>query len=132
MKLNIPAYGADLVTICFGYNDWGAGVKGQRFKEYLGAAVDRIRRSTGGQADILLITTCPAHGRWETMKELEQAVREVAAEKKTALADIAVEFRKAGTPDEALKQTYWAWDKTHLGAKGHQVVCETVMGVVGS
>ncbi|MCY2953694.1 MAG: hypothetical protein NTU53_17205 [Planctomycetota bacterium] len=61
------------------------------------------------------------------MQELEQTVRDVANEKKTGLADIAAEFRKAGTPDEALRQTYWAWDKTHLGLKGHQITAETVL-----
>ena len=120
----------DLVTICFGYNDWDSGVRGERFKEYLRLGIDRIRRATKGEADILLITTCPAHGRWETMRELEQAAREVAAEKKVALADIAAEFRKAGSADEALKRTCWAWDKTHLGAKGHEVVKETVLRAV--
>ena len=47
-----------------------------------------------------------------------------------AIADIAAEFRKAGTPDEALKQTYWAWDKTHLGPKGHQITAETVLRAI--
>lgn len=120
----------DLVTVCFGYNDWDSGVRGERFKEYLRLAIDRIRRVTRGEADILLITTCPAHARWETMRELEQAAAEVAAEKKVALADIATEFRKPGSPDEALKQTYWAWDKTHLGAKGHEVVKATVLRAI--
>jgi lysophospholipase L1-like esterase len=116
----------DLVTVCFGYNDWDNGVRGERFAEYLRAGVDRIRRLTGGRADVLLMTTCPAHGRWETMDELAAAVRAVAAEKHTGLADIAAAFRQAGSPDEALRQGYWAWDKTHLGPRGHAVVAETV------
>ena len=44
----------------------------------------------------------------------------------TGLADIAAQARRAGTPDEALKQEYWAWDKTHLGAKGHALAAEAV------
>lgn len=122
----------DLVTVWFGFNDWDSGVRGQRFADYLRLAIERIRRQTAGHADILLLTTCPAHGRWETMREMEQAVRDVAKEKKAGLADIAADFRKAGTADEALKQTYWAWDKTHLGAKGHERVKEVVEGVMES
>ena len=124
------APGADLVTICFGYNDWDTGVRGERYAEYLRLAIDRIRLATNGETDILLITTCPAHGRWETMRELEHAARDVAAEKKTALADIATEFRKPGSPDKALRQTYWAWDKTHLGPKGHETVMKTVLRAI--
>ena len=37
---------------------------------------------------ILLMTTCPAMGRWDTMEELAEAVRGVAAEKKEQLGGI--------------------------------------------
>jgi lysophospholipase L1-like esterase len=120
----------DLVTIWFGGNDWDSNVRGPRFAEYLRVAVDRIRRQTHGSADVLLMTTCPGHARWETLRELEQAVREVAAEKKTGLADIAAEFHKVPTADEALKQEYWAWDKVHLGAKGHEVTKDAVIKAI--
>ncbi|MGA2497433.1 MAG: GDSL-type esterase/lipase family protein [Tepidisphaeraceae bacterium] len=120
----------DLVLVWFGFNDWDSGVRGPRFAEYLRTAVDRIRRQAHGSADILLLTTAPAHGRWETMKELEQAVRDVAAEKKTGLADVAAEFRKPGTPDDALKQGIWAWDKVHLGPKGHETAKDVVLRAI--
>lgn len=116
----------DLVVIWFGYNDWDSGVRGPRFQEYLQVAVDRLRRATHGGADLLLVTTCPSHGRWDTMNDMAQAVRETARTAKTGLADVAAEFHKI-TPDEALRQNYLAWDKTHLGPKGHQVVCEVVL-----
>ena len=122
----------DLVTVWFGYNDWDTGVRGERFAQYLRCAVDRIRRMTGGSADVLLITTTCSHGRWETMKELEQAVRDVARDRKAGLADVACEIRKAGSPDEALKREYWAWDKTHLGKGGHRLVCDTVLREIES
>ena len=124
--------GPDLVIVWFGGNDWGTGVRGERFAQYLRLAVDRVRRQTKGSADVLLLTTCPSHAAWETMRELEQAVRDVGKEKKTAVADVAAEFRKVATPDEALKQGYWAWDKTHLGAKGHEVVKDTVLRAIES
>jgi hypothetical protein len=41
-----------------------------------------VRRLTKGQAEVMLITTCPALGRWDTMNELAEATRIVAAEKK--------------------------------------------------
>ncbi len=129
-RWSVDAPEPDLVTVWFGYNDWDTGVRGPRFAEYLRAAVDRIRRQTGGSADILLMTTNAAHGRWDTMAELEQAVRDVAKEKQTGLADLAAEFRKPGTPDESLKQEYWAWDKGHLGKRGHEVVRDSVMGAI--
>jgi hypothetical protein len=118
--------------VCFGFNDWDSKVRKARFKEYLNLAVDRIGRMTGGSADILLIATCPAHARWETMNELCQAAGEVAKERKTGLADIATAFHKAGSADEALKKEYWAWDKTHLGSAGHDLVAQTVMAAIES
>ena len=60
----------DLVTVCFGYNDWTSGMRGPRFKETMAFAVDRIRRMTG--AEVLLMTTCPAMERWTDMAELIQ------------------------------------------------------------
>ena len=120
----------DLVTVWFGFNDWDSGVRGPRFEEYLGLAVDRIRRMTKGRADVLLVTTCPAHARWDTMGEMAEAVRRVAAAKKTALADVAAAFHKEAGPDEALKAGYWAWDKTHLGPKGHEAAAAAVLAAI--
>lgn len=116
----------DLVAIWFGGNDWETGVRGERFAEYLRLAVDRIRRQTTGSADILILTTLPSFAHWETMRELEQACKDVAKEKNTAWVDIASEFRKVGTPEKAMAKDYWAWDKTHLGKGGHELTAETV------
>ena len=117
----------DLVTVWFGFSDWDSGVRGPRFREYLTLAVDRIRARTGGLCDILLLTTCPAFSRWDSMKALEQAVLEVAQEKWTGLADVAGEFHRAGSPERAMEEGYWAWDKTHLGTNGHKVAAETIL-----
>lgn len=100
------------------------------FARYLRSAVERIRRETHGSADILLLTTCPSYERWDTMAELEKAVRDTAEEQKTGLVDIAAEFRKPGSAEQALKQEYWAWDKVHLGAKGHEAVKDAVLRVI--
>jgi lysophospholipase L1-like esterase len=117
----------DLVTVWFGGNDWDSGVRGPRFAEYLRLAVDRIRRQTRGRADVLLMTTCPTHAAWTQRAELEQALRDVAKETHAAVADVAGEFRKAGTPDEALKREYFGWDKVHLGPRGHEVTRDAVL-----
>lgn len=120
----------DLVIVWFGYNDWDAGVRGERFAEYLRVAVERIRRATGGGADVLLLTTAPAHDRWETAAELEEAARTVAKETGAALVDVAAEFRRAGSPEAALEQGYWVGDKVHLGPKGHEVVKDLIHGQI--
>lgn len=120
----------DLVTVMFGYNDYDNGVRGERYKEYLDLAVDRIRRMTKGSADVLLMTTCPAHARWQTMKEMSQAARDVAKARKAGLADPEAEFYKAVTADEAKKEGYWVnknGDLTHLGARGQKAICDSVM-----
>lgn len=120
----------DLVVVWFGGNDWEGGVRGPRFAEYLRLAVDRIRRQTNGSADVLLLTTLPSYAHWETMRELEQAVREVAKEKNTAMVDIATEFRKAGSAEHAQAKEYWAWDKIHLGKAGHELTARMVASAI--
>jgi len=119
----------DLVTVCFGYNDWSSGMRRQRWEETLRFAVERIRRMTEGQSDVLLMTTCPALERWDTMEELAEGVRVVSAEQKTGLADIAATFHRAGTEPSARAALY-CWDKTHLGKAGHALVAETVVQAI--
>ena len=122
----------DLVTVWFGYNDWSSGVRGPRFREYLVAAVERIRRMTDGSADVLLVTTCPAHNRWDTMREMAEAVREVAKAEGTGLADVEAAFHQAGSADEARKRGLWARDDTHLGQRGHRLVADSVLEAIHS
>ncbi|MBN2476792.1 MAG: heparinase II/III family protein [Pirellulales bacterium] len=119
----------DLVTVWFGFNDWDAGMRGPHFRTLLGFAVDRIRRMTGGRSDVMLITTCPAVARWDTMEELAEAVRAVAAEKKTALADVSAAMHQAAA-DEPARLELFAWDKTHLGPAGHELAAATVVDAI--
>lgn len=124
----------DLVTVWFGFNDWSSGMRGPHFGKMLRFAVDRIRRMTAGRSEVMLITTCPALSRWDTMEELARAVRAVAAEKKTALADISAGFHKAGA-DTAARAKLFVRDKTHLAPAGHQlaarIVFEALTGAEG-
>ena len=117
----------DLVTVCFGYNDWDAGMRGERFAQQQKDAVERVRRVTGGHADVLLITTAPAVERWTTMSELAEAARKSAKETGAGLADTEAAFHRVAEADRA--QLY-SRDKTHLGPPGHNLVAETVLGAI--
>jgi lysophospholipase L1-like esterase len=122
----------DLVIIWFGGNDWDSNVRGLRYKEYLELAVDRVRRVTKGQADVLLMTTCPGFAAWETRHELCVATYEVAQERQTGFVDAATVFHKAGSREEALRRQYWVWDNVHLGPGGHTLIADTVFAAIGS
>jgi len=122
----------DLVIIWFGGNDWDSNVRGLRYKEYLELAVDRIRRETKGQADVLLMTTCPGYAAWETRNELCVATYEVALDRKTGFVDAATAFHQAGSREEALRRQYWAWDNVHLGPGGHSLIADMVCAAIGS
>ena len=121
----------DLVTVWFGGNDWASGTRGKGFEQDLRVAVDRIRRMTKGKSEILLMTTCPSVARWDAMEELAVAVRTVAAEKKTGLADVSAAFHKAGA-EAAARAKLFCWDKTHLGPAGHALAAETVLKAIGA
>lgn len=54
----------DLVTVCYGGNDWEAGMRGAQFLETYLHGIDRIRRATQGKADILILSTVPSVENW--------------------------------------------------------------------
>ena len=68
----------DLVTLCFGGNDWDAGMRGKQFRESYRDAADRIRRTTKGKADVLIVSTVPSAARWGAVAELAEACRQAA------------------------------------------------------
>ncbi|HYF00161.1 MAG TPA: SGNH/GDSL hydrolase family protein, partial [Planctomycetota bacterium] len=113
----------DLVTICYGGNDWNSGMRGEAFRVTLEAAVDRVRRLTKGKADILLMSTVPCVEMWRTRDELGAAVRAAAASRKTGLADTEKAFHAAG---EGKPESLFCRDKVHLGPAGHALVAETI------
>jgi len=119
----------DLVTVWFGFNDWDSGMRGEQYQRMLSFAVDRIRRMTGGASEVMLLTTCPAFERWDTMEELAGAARVVAARKRTGLGDVSAAFHQAGREDAARLALYCS-DKTHLGGPGHQLAAETVQKAI--
>src|SRR5262249_40656991 len=68
----------DLVTLCFGSNDWDSGMRGGQFRQSYQDAVDRVRRAAGGKADVLIVTTVPSAARWGALAELAEACRQAA------------------------------------------------------
>jgi lysophospholipase L1-like esterase len=114
----------DLVTVCFGYNDWDAGMRGPLFRETHKDAAERIRRATHGKADVLLMTPARALTRWSEMAELGQATRDAAKAENAGLADLEAGFEAAGATDRA---RLFATDKVHLSADGQAVVANAVL-----
>jgi lysophospholipase L1-like esterase len=126
----IPRWSAqppDLVTILYGYNDWDAGARGPQFAERMKDAVERVRRATRGKSDVLIITTCPALERWDTMIELADACREAAQTRHAGLADSYRAFH--ATPEDR-RATLYVNDKVHLAPPGHEVVAAAVLEAI--
>lgn len=117
----------DLVTVCFGGNDWEGGMRGAMFHETCLETVDRIRHSTHGKADVLLMTTVPSVEMWTTRDELGQAVRAAAQERKAGLADTEKAFHAAG---ETNRERLYCSDKVHMGGPGHELLAKTVQGAI--
>lgn len=118
----------DLVTICFGFNDWDAGMRGEEFRRSYIDAVNRIRRATGGKSDVMILTTSPAATRWSEMVELSQACRDAAKDRNAGLADLEKAMHAAGERD---RERLYVDDKVHLGPAGHEVVKEEVLRAIG-
>jgi lysophospholipase L1-like esterase len=119
----------DLVTVCFGGNDWNSGMRGPMFQESCREAVDRIRRATRGKADVLLMTTVPSLEMWKTRDELGEAVRAAAKERNAGLADVEKLFHAA--PQDQHEKLFCT-DKVHMGAPGHEVLAAAVLAAIES
>jgi lysophospholipase L1-like esterase len=117
----------DLVTVCYGGNDWEAGMRGPQFLETYRDGVDRIRRATGGKADVLILSTVPSVERWTTAGELAEACRQASQDRKAGLADLEQAFHREGEKD---REKLFASDKVHLGPAGHKLVAETVLRAI--
>ncbi len=117
----------DLVTFCFGGNDWGAGMRGPQFLQSCTDAIDRIRRQTHGKADVLVMTTVPSVGHWRTMAELAESCRQAAADRRAGLADTEKAFLAAGAQD---KERLYVDDRTHLSPAGHELMARTVLAAI--
>ncbi|MCY3022949.1 MAG: GDSL-type esterase/lipase family protein [Planctomycetota bacterium] len=114
----------DLVTVCYGFNDHDSKMTGELFLDAQKDAVDRIRRATKGKADVLIITTCPAVSKWDSMADMAEACRKAAAEKNAGICDIYAAFHEAGKEN---KERLYCDDKTHMGKPGHELIAAKVV-----
>ena len=117
----------DLVTFCFGGNDWEAGMRGGQFRVSCEDAIDRVRRATAGKADVLLLTSVPSVAQWQTRAELAVACREAAQARHAGLADTEKAFLAAGKEH---KEKLYVRDKVHLSPAGHEVMARTVLEAI--
>lgn len=117
----------DLVTVWFGGNDWESGMRGPEFEAACRDAIDRIRRATGGKADVLLMTTCPSLATWDKTESLARAVRKAVRERDAALADVAAAFDAVQAEK---RKGLFIGDGVHLAADGHLLTAEAVFKVI--
>ncbi|HLX62333.1 MAG TPA: GDSL-type esterase/lipase family protein [Planctomycetota bacterium] len=114
----------DLVTIWFGFNDWNSGMRGEMFAQTMQDAIDRVRRATNGNADVLVMTTCPAVEKWDTVAELAQAARTAAHARHAGVADMYTVFHEEGKTD---REHLYCRGKVHLGPAGHELVANAIL-----
>lgn len=116
----------DLVTIFFGFNDYSAGMRQERFTTAQEDAIDRVRRATGGRADVLILTPCSTLtlNNGEALGELAQACRLAARSRNAGLCDIYSVFQ---TVPLAERPALHAPDGVHLSLVGQRLVAQAVM-----
>jgi lysophospholipase L1-like esterase len=117
----------DLVTVCFGGNDWNGGMRGEMFTATMKEAIQRIRRVTKGEADVLVITTLPGVETWDTTAELAEACRVAAKDEKAGLCDASAVFHELGKTD---KERLYHTDKVHLGKPGQEAMAKAVLDAI--
>lgn len=132
--VQIPLWAAeapepDLVTVCYGGNDWDSGMRGEMFRETCIDTIDRIRRATKGKTDVLFMTTVPGLEIWTTRDELGEAVRAAASDRKCGLADTEKAFHAVAADK---REPLYCRDKVHLGPVGHDTVASTVLSAIES
>ena len=117
----------DLVTILFGFNDWNAGMRGAAFLRAQQDAIERVRRATGGQADVLILTPCPSLENGTTFAELATACQEAAKSTNAGLCDT---YRLFQAVPPAEKAGLYVDDKVHLSLRGQQQVAQAVLSAL--
>lgn len=117
----------DLVTVCFGGNDYNSGMRGKMYHATMCDAIDRIRRATGGEAEVLVMTTCPGADAWDTYADLAEAARLAAKEKHAGLADTYSAFHAV---EKSRRDGLFVNDRVHLSPAGHRLVADTVLQAI--
>lgn len=119
----------DLVTIFFGFNDYGEGMRGPAFAATVGDAIDRARRATGGRADVLVLTTCPpmTMGNGTALAEMAQGCRQAARTKNAGLCDTYAIFQAVPLAD---RPALMASDSVHLSRAGQELIAQSVLAAI--
>ena len=120
----------DLVTICFGFNDWSSGMRGERFRVAMVDAIRRVRRLSDGAADVLVIVTVPGLPLWDELGELAQAGRQAAAEEHAGLCDAYAAFQAAAK--DGGRERLYVDDHVHLSPAGQQVLAQAVLAAIAA
>jgi len=119
----------DLVTIFFGFNDLTEGMTPDAFRAAQQDAVDRVRRATGGRADVLILTPFPPVNAAQAaaLGGFAAACQAAAQARNAGLCDI---YRAVQAAPEADKAGLHAWDGVHLGLPGQQLVAQSVLNAL--
>ncbi len=117
----------DLVVVEFGLNDWNGGMRKDAFIAAQADGIQRIRRATGGAADVLIITTLPDVELWDAAGELAEACRIAAKQENAGLCDAFALFHRLGADD---REHLFARDKVHLGQPGQQALAQAVLEAI--
>jgi lysophospholipase L1-like esterase len=148
-----PTPEPDLVTVFYGGNDWEDGMRGDLFFDTQKETIDRIRRTTKGKADVLILSTAPSVKEWDTFAELAEACQKASKEKNAGLADVYAAFHAAckdekvekkepdpapakGEMSESEKAIHtqraklFAKDEDHLGPAGQEIVAKLVLEAI--
>ena len=102
-------------------------MRGPAFARAQQDAIDRVRRATGGHADVLVLTPCPSLENGTTFDELVVACRQAAASRNAGLCDTYALFQ--AVPQSA-KADLYAPDKVHLSMQGQQLVAKAVQNAL--
>ncbi len=120
----------DLVTICFGFNDWSSGMRPARFKPALVDAIRRVRKATAGGSDVLVIATLPGIPLWDELGGLAQAARDAATQENAGLCDGYATFLAAAK--DGGRERLYVDDKVHLSPLGQQTLAKAVLESFGA
>jgi lysophospholipase L1-like esterase len=117
----------DLVVVEFGGNDWNGGMRQAAFAAAQADAIRRIRRATGGTADVLVVATLPSVATWDAIGELAEACRGAAKQEEAGLCDAFALFHRLGAQD---RERLYANDHVHLGEPGQRALAQAVLEAI--
>jgi lysophospholipase L1-like esterase len=129
---DVVPHNPDLVTVLYGYNDLApGGVTRDQFQTAVSVFVDRVRRLTKGQAEVLLITSLPGTSdeAWERLKAGAESIRELAEEKRCGLCDADAAFRALGR-EKLVAEYFREKDPAHPNPRGQDLLANLLLEAI--